>query len=83
MSHEVVWETDAVNAAAGFLADDPAGLRALIDGIDALATEQRPKNSAPWGTDQRRLRVGRYRAIYRIDDGRVTVLVLHVGRGAA
>ncbi|GAA2661057.1 hypothetical protein GCM10010400_19550 [Streptomyces aculeolatus] len=80
MSHEVVWETDAVNAAAGFLADDPAGLRALVDGIDALATEQRPKNSAPWGTDHRRLRVGRYRAVYRIDDGRVTVLVLHVGR---
>ncbi|WP_326797706.1 type II toxin-antitoxin system RelE/ParE family toxin [Streptomyces sp. NBC_01808] len=83
MSHEVVWETDAVNAATGFLADDPAGLRALIDGIDALAAEQRPKNSAPWGTDKRRLRIGRYRAIYRIDDGRVTVLVLHVGRGAA
>ncbi|MFF0723739.1 type II toxin-antitoxin system RelE/ParE family toxin [Streptomyces sp. NPDC004134] len=83
MSHEVVWETDAVNAAAGFLDDDPAGLRALVDGIDTLATEQRPKNSAPWGTDKRRLRVGRYRAIYRIDDGRVTVLVLHVGRRAA
>ncbi|WP_234380220.1 type II toxin-antitoxin system RelE family toxin [Streptomyces sp. CMB-StM0423] len=72
-----------MNAAAVFLDGDPAGLRALIDGIDALATEQRPKNSAPWGTGKRRLRVGRYRAIYRIDDGMVTVLVLHAGRWAA
>ncbi|GAA2122528.1 type II toxin-antitoxin system RelE family toxin [Streptomyces synnematoformans] len=82
MSHEVVWETDALNAAAGFLDDDPAGLRALFDAVDALATEQRPKNSTPWGSDKRRLRVGRYRAIYRIDDGRVTVFVLHLGRTA-
>ncbi|WP_407560434.1 type II toxin-antitoxin system RelE family toxin [Streptomyces sp. 184] len=71
-----------MNAAAGLREEDPAGLRALVDGIDTLATEQRPKNSAPWGSDHRRLRVGRYRAVYRIDDGRVTVLVLRVGRTA-
>lgn len=82
MSHEVVWAVEALTAAAGFLADDPAGLRALFDGVDALATEQRPKNSAPWGSDSRRLRVDRYRAIYQIDDGTVTVLVLHLGRTA-
>ncbi|MEO3842795.1 type II toxin-antitoxin system RelE/ParE family toxin [Streptomyces sp. CNQ-509] len=47
------------------------------------ASSSARRTRAPRGTGERRLRVGRYRATYRIDDGGVTVLVPHVGRGAA
>ncbi|SOD63802.1 mRNA interferase RelE/StbE [Streptomyces zhaozhouensis] len=79
MRHEVECEPSALNAAARFLKDDPAGPRDLLEAIDGLADDPRPGSSAPFG-DYRRLRVGPYRALCAIEDAAVRVLVLHLGR---
>ena len=83
MTFTVVWEPVAIDVAAGFLADDPAGLRDLFEAIDALAYQPRPPQAFPLGTSgHHRLRVGRYRAVYEIDEALGTVKVRHVGRRA-
>ena len=81
MSFEVPFEERTISRAAEFLADDPDGVRALLDTIDALADQPRPSASFPFGSpDLRRLRVGRYRVVYeiRVD----TIVVGHIGRAA-
>jgi mRNA interferase RelE/StbE len=58
----MTFEEKAISRAAGFLADDPDGVRVLLDAIDALADEPRPSASLAFGPSElRRLRVGRYR----------------------
>lgn len=49
--------------------------------IDRLSEEPRPPRTRKLSgyDDIYRLRVGRYRVLYRIDDGNVIVLVLKVG----
>ncbi len=70
----IVFEERAINRAAGFLADDPEGVRQVLDAIDALADEPRPPGSFPFGSpDLRRLRVGRYRVLYEIRGGVISV----------
>lgn len=65
MNLRVIYEEKAIDQAAGFLADDPAGLGALLDAVDRLADDPRPAESFPYGSpDLRRLRVGRYRVMY-------------------
>jgi hypothetical protein len=50
-SHEVslrvIYEEKAINQAAGFLADDPAGLGAVLDAVDRLADDPRPGRVVP------------------------------------
>jgi mRNA interferase RelE/StbE len=59
---------------AGFLADDPGGLSAVLDAIDQLASDPRPAGSFPYGSpDLRRLRVGRYRVMYEIKSDVVSI----------
>lgn len=83
MTYEVTWEPHAVDAASRYLDDDPTGLRALIDLLDGLAAEPRPQGSFPFGTDDvRRIRAGRYRALFTIDDVAREVVVTHIGRSA-
>jgi mRNA interferase RelE/StbE len=63
--------------------DDPDGLRALMTAVDSLTHEPRPATAFPLGTTgMLRLRVGRYRAVYQVDDASGTVSVMHVGRSA-
>ena len=79
MSFQVVFEEKAINQAAGFLADDPDGLRAVLDALDQLVEDPRPPQSFPFGPpDLRRLRVGRYPVLYRIDGK--TISVGHLAR---
>jgi mRNA interferase RelE/StbE len=79
MTYSIDWEPAATNTAAGFLMDDPEGLRRLVVVLDDLATDPRPATSSALGSpDQRRLRVGRYRAIYEINDSEIVIVV--VGR---
>jgi mRNA interferase RelE/StbE len=79
VSFEVIFEEKAISRAADFLADDPDGVRALLDTIDALAGEPRPSASLAFGSpDLRRLRVGRYRVVYEIRAD--TIVVGHIGR---
>ena len=81
MSYQVNWEIRAVDLAAGFLGDDPTGIAALWETVSRLAGEPRPPESFPYGSpDLRRLRAGRYRVFYTIDEQRRVVQVDHVAR---
>jgi mRNA interferase RelE/StbE len=79
VSHQVNWEIQALDQAAGFLRDDPIGVAALWDTVSQLADEPRPPESFPYGSpDLRRLRAGRYRVFYTIDEERQVVQIDHV-----
>ncbi|MFH0519905.1 type II toxin-antitoxin system RelE/ParE family toxin [Streptomyces sp. M41] len=80
MTYRIIWEPSATNAAARFLKDDPTGLAAVYEAVDALADSPRPMNSVAYGVDIRRLRVGDYRVLYVIDDEVIHILVTHLGR---
>jgi mRNA interferase RelE/StbE len=81
VSYEVNWEIQALDQAAGFLRDDPSGVAALWDCVSRLADEPRPLESFPYGSpDLRRLRAGRYRVFYTIDEERRAVQIDHVAR---
>jgi mRNA interferase RelE/StbE len=83
MIYSIDWEPPAVDLAARYLADDPDGLRGLMTGVDSLAHDPRPGAAFPLGiTGMFRLRIGRYRVVYQVDDRYRTVSVMHVGRGA-
>ena len=82
MTFRITFEEKAINRAAGFLADDPDGLREVLDAIDRLADAPHPPQSFAFGSpDLRRLRVGRYRVLYRTDADAVSVG--HIARGTA
>lgn len=75
----VQWELRGTSSAAGFLADDPVGLAAVYAATDALPDDPCPPTSAPWGEEgYRRLHLGRYRVLYRIETE--VIRVYHVGR---
>ncbi|MFE9933591.1 type II toxin-antitoxin system RelE/ParE family toxin [Streptomyces sp. NPDC005533] len=81
MTYEIVWDESAIDAAARFLKDDPDGLRQLMDAVDLLADQPRPKDSTPYGSpDLRRMHVGSYRGMYEITEATITIVVIHVGR---
>lgn len=81
MSYQVVWADEAFAAAETFMADDPVGLAAVFDTVDDLAQNPRPAAAHPWGgTDLLRLRIGRYRVLYEVDEHIVRIDVLHLGR---
>jgi mRNA interferase RelE/StbE len=80
-TYEVSWSERALNAAAGFLRDDAAGLADLMDRIEDLSGDPRPTDAPALGSpDLRRLHAGRYRALYEVDDEARTVTVIHLGR---
>lgn len=81
MSYQVNWEMQALDQAAGFMRDDSVGVAGLWDSINRLADEPRPPESFPYGSpDLRRLRAGRYRVFYTIDEPRQLVAIDHVAR---
>ncbi|MFF8728217.1 type II toxin-antitoxin system RelE/ParE family toxin [Streptomyces sp. NPDC015171] len=82
MTYEIIFEPHALDTAARFLEDDPAGLAKVLDAIDELAHDPRPMASAAYGPDIRRLRVGAYRVLYIIDAAVIRILVTHLGRTA-
>jgi mRNA interferase RelE/StbE len=53
----------------------------LDEAIESLADDPRPPGCRKLAgtSDRYRVRVGDYRIVYRIDDGKVTVLVLLIG----
>ena len=83
MSCEVVWEPTAVDLCSRFLSDDPDGLRALFEAVDTLADQPRPSTAFALGSSGLyRLRVGRYRVVYEVDDSSQMVKIRHIGRRA-
>lgn len=74
MSLRIVFDEKAIDQAAGFLADDPAALQAVLAAIDQLADDPRPAESFPYGSpDLRRLRVGLYRVMYEINGNELVI----------
>ena len=81
MTPALFWAPSAVDRAAGFLRDDPDGLRDVMDRVDELAEDPIPADSTEFGfTFLRRLRVGRYRILYELDDDAASVVIVHLGR---
>ena len=81
MSYQVNWEIRALDLTAGFLSDVPVGVAALWESVSHLADERRPPESFPYGSqDLRRLRAGRYRVFYTIDEQRHVIEIDHVAR---
>jgi mRNA interferase RelE/StbE len=81
VSYQVNWEIKALDQTAGFLNDDLAGVRGLWESVSRLAGEPRPPESFPYGSpDLRRLRAGRYRVFYTIDERRKLLRINHVAR---
>lgn len=80
MTYEVFWAVPAIDQAAGYLADDGPGLESVLDAVDELALDPRPEASTRVTGGLRRLRVGTYRVVYDIDDERLLVTVVHLGR---
>lgn len=81
MTCEIVWADEAFLAAQAFMAEDPAGLAIVFDTVDDLATNPRPPTAFPFSsTAFLRLRVGRYRVLYEINDGLIRIDVIHLGR---
>jgi mRNA interferase RelE/StbE len=83
VTYRVDWDEVALDAAAGFLADDAAGLAQVMDASDLLAAQPRPPESVEHGSAARlRLPVGRYRLWYDVDDAKGTVTIVRCGRVA-
>lgn len=80
MTYRIIWEPNATDAAVRFLRDDPAGLATVYEAVDILAKEPRPTNSVAYGPRARRLRVGKCRVLYVINDDVIHILVTHLGR---
>jgi mRNA interferase RelE/StbE len=81
VTYTIIWEPRATNSATRFLAEDPTGLAAAYEAVDALATHPRPAGSVAYGSpDVRRLYVGDCRVLYVIDDAVIHILVTHLGR---
>ncbi len=69
MTYEIDWEPPAVDLAARYLMDDPEGLSAVLTAVGSLAEDPRPDSAFPFGaTGMLRLRAGKYRVVYQIDD---------------
>lgn len=50
MSRQVIWEARAIDQAAGFLDDDPDGVREMLDAAARLVDDPRPAGSFPYGS---------------------------------
>ena len=67
----VEWSPRAVTTASRFLGDAD-GMRAVVSALDALGQDPYPAQSFRWG-EMLRLRVGRYRIMYVVEDDLVTI----------
>ena len=80
MRYEVVWADEALQSAEAYVDDDPIGLIQVFDTVDTLTETPRDVGAYSWGKDRYRLRVGRYRIIYVVEERHITVAVIHLGR---
>lgn len=67
----VEWSPRAITTASRFLADT-SGMTAVMTALDALTWDPYPAESFRWG-DMIRLRVGRYRIMYVVEDDLITI----------
>ncbi|MCF6523487.1 type II toxin-antitoxin system RelE/ParE family toxin [Streptomyces sp. JJ36] len=79
MSHEVVWEPEALTQAERLAKTDPEDVRQVFTAVDRLAQEPRPRG-AFGSANLLRIHVGPYRVLYEVSDRQVRVTVIHLGR---
>jgi mRNA interferase RelE/StbE len=79
MTYTVLWEAEATGMLSRFM-DDAKGVSEVLDAGESLGSEPRPAAAFPYGDNDGRLRVGRYRVLYHIDDDAREIRVIHVGR---
>ncbi|RII20972.1 hypothetical protein DSC45_02485 [Streptomyces sp. YIM 130001] len=79
MTWRVTVEPEALNEMAGFLKEDPAGVRELVAVIDTLTEGPSVAGSQAWGIEYRRLRRGHRRVLYHVDDADRAIRIEHVG----
>lgn len=78
VTHAVIWLPEAMTAYRSVRDSDPDGARLISRAVALLAGEPCPGESAALGgTPYRRLRLDRYRILYEVESG--TVSVMHVG----
>lgn len=82
MTWTVTWEPRALDEAAGFLKQNPADVRSLLEATDALTGGPVTEGARPWGTAHYRLRRGPWRVLYRVDELARTIHIEHVGRSS-
>jgi len=61
---------------------DPSIARRIARQIDRLASDPRPSGAKPLKGEPEgvlRVRIGDWRLLYRVDDGRLTILVIDLG----
>jgi mRNA interferase RelE/StbE len=79
----MTWDVVFTDASKKFLKKlrDAALLDRLLAAAEKLSADPRPPGCRKLAgtSDRYRIRVGDYRIIYRVDDGKVTVLVLLIG----
>lgn len=80
MTYTIIWSVSAARTLRDFREQDPAGAGEIRAAIESLADDPRPDDSFPYGPAHRRLRVGRYRVMYRIDDKEISVIILNLAR---
>ena len=77
MTRPVVLDARATDQLAGFLRDDADGVRAVLIAVDGLVAEPWPVTSSRIGAECR-LRVGRYRVYYFVEED--VIEVRRIGR---
>ncbi|WP_106398403.1 type II toxin-antitoxin system RelE family toxin [Actinocorallia populi] len=80
MIYAIIWTLSAARTLRDFRERDPEGAGELRAAIETLAADPRPDDSSPYGPAYRRLRVGRYRVMYRIEEKEISVIVLNLAR---
>ncbi|UGQ13641.1 type II toxin-antitoxin system RelE/ParE family toxin [Yinghuangia sp. ASG 101] len=79
MSYEVIWEPSALARAEWPAEDDPQGVQQVFTAVDRLAENPRPRG-AFGGAGVLRIHVGAYRVMDEVNDQRVRITVIPVGR---
>ena len=82
MTYTIIWSVSAARTFRDFREQDPTGAGDIRTAIEALADDPRPDDSFPYGPAYRRLRVGRYRIMYRIKEKEISVIVLNLAHSA-
>lgn len=70
----IIWSPTAQSSARRFVKDDQDGVRAVNQAVAALADNPSPAEARRYGRDgDYRLRVGRYRVMYRVAEDLITI----------
>jgi mRNA-degrading endonuclease RelE of RelBE toxin-antitoxin system len=81
VTYTLIWKHAAVAGLVRLRVADPLAAKAAREAVSALAEDPYPQSSSELGSrTQRRLRVGSARVMYTVNEERVAVEVLTVGR---